>query len=128
MTHHTKLSRREREIMDVLYAQGRASVSDVMERLPEAPGYSAVRSMLNILEDKGHVRHEKDGVRYVYVPTLNREKAKRAEIRRLIRTFFNGSLAEAVAGLLDEASLKLSKDDLNRLEEMLRKARKGEKG
>jgi len=111
--------------MDVLYQKGSATVTDVMESLPEAPGYSAVRSMLRILESKGHIKHQKDGTRYVYVAKVNRERAKRSEIRRLIETFFNGSPVQAVVALLDEASLKLSKEDLSRLEEMLQKARKG---
>src|SRR5215467_3491064 len=111
---HLKLSRRERQIMDVLYQKGQATVTEVMESLPEPPGYSAVRSMLRILESKGHIRHLKDGARYVYVAKLNRDKAKRSEIRRLIETFFNGSAAQAVAALLDESSLKLSQEDLDR--------------
>ena len=122
-----KLSRRERQIMDVLYQKGQASVTEVMESLPEPPGYSAVRSMLRILESKGHIRHLKDGARYVYVAKVNRDKAKRSEIRRLIQTFFDGSPAQAVAALLDEASLKLSQADVDRLEEILQNARKGDK-
>jgi predicted transcriptional regulator len=121
---HLVLSRREREIMDVLYQKGQATVSEVMECLHEAPGYSAVRSLLRILESKGHIKHLKDGTRYVYVARVNRDQAKRSEIRRLIQTFFNGSPAQAVAGLLDESSAKLSEEDLDRLEQLLQKARK----
>src|SRR5262249_36082161 len=124
---HHKLSRRERQIMDVLYKNGRATVTEVMEGIPEAPGYSAVRSMLRILEEKGHVRHETDGAKYVYLPTVNREKAKRSAIRHLIQTFFDGSPGKAVAALLDESSSRLSEAEFNKLEEMLKKARKGEK-
>jgi predicted transcriptional regulator len=124
---HLKLSRRERQIMDVLYQKGQASVSEVMDGLPEAPGYSAVRSMLRILESKGHIKHMKDGARYVYTAKVDREKAKRSEIRRLLQTFFDGSPTQAVAALLDQSSLKLSEEDFLRLEEMLRKARSGEK-
>ena len=122
-TPHLKLSRRERQIMDVLYQKGQATVSEVMDSLPEAPGYSAVRSMLRILENKGHITHMKDGARYVYAAKVDREKVKRFEIRRLLQTFFDGSPTQAVAALLDQSSLKLSDEDFDRLEEMLRKAR-----
>src|SRR5580700_11006607 len=96
-TQHIALSRRERQIMDVLYQKGRATVTEVMEGLPDPPGYSAVRSMLRILESKGHIRHEKDGARFVFLPVVNRDKATRSAIRHLIQTFFNGSPERAVA-------------------------------
>ena len=124
-TPHLKLSRRERQIIDILYQKGQATVSEVMEGLPEAPGYSAVRSMLRILENKGHIKHMTDGARYVYTATVDREKAKRSEIRRLLETFFNGSPTQAVAALLDQSSLRLSEEEFARLEELLRKARNG---
>jgi BlaI family transcriptional regulator, penicillinase repressor len=128
MTLNTlKLSRRERQIMDVLFQKERATVTEVMESLPEAPGYSAVRSLLRILEEKGHIRHETDGARFVFMPNISREKAKRSAVRHLLQTFFDGAPERAVAALLDESSAKLTAADFDRLEEVLRKARKGAK-
>src|SRR5579864_901882 len=95
------LSRRERQIMDILFQRGKASASDVREAMEDAPGYSAVRAMLRVLEEKGHVRHLEEGLRYVYVPTVAREKAKRATVKHLMNTFFNGSPELIVAALLD---------------------------
>src|SRR3954464_2790603 len=94
------LSRRERQIMDVIYRRGRATAAEVLEDIPDPPGYSAVRAMLRLLEDKGHVRHEQDGPRYVYTATVNRDKARRSAMRHLVRTFFDGSTEDAVAALL----------------------------
>ena len=111
--------------MDVLFQKGQATVTEVMESLPEAPGYSAVRSLLRILEEKGHIRHETDGARYVFMPNISREKAKRSAVQHLIQTFFDGAPERAVAALLDESSAKLTAADFDRLEEVLRKARKG---
>src|SRR4051812_5381730 len=88
---HLDLSRRERQIVDILYAKGRATAADVQTALPDPPSYSAVRAMLRILEEKGHVRHEQDGPRYVYVPTVAADRAKKTAIRHVLRTFFNGS-------------------------------------
>ncbi len=113
--------------MDVLYKRGRGTVTEVMGEMPEPPGYSAVRSMLRILEEKGHIRHQTDGAKYVYLPTLNRDKAKRSAIRHLLQTFFDGSAGNAVAALLDESSSRLSEKEFNRLEGILKKARKGGK-
>src|SRR5438045_2970365 len=96
----TQLSRRERQIMDVVYRRGRATAADVLADLPDPPGYSAVRAMLRLLEDKGHVKHEQDGPRYVYVPTVGRDKARKSAMRHLVRTFFDGSTEDAVAALL----------------------------
>src|SRR5215467_4267713 len=97
MASHTSLSRRERQIMDVLYRKGKATAAEVMEAMPDAPGYSAVRTYLAILEKKGHVRHEKDGARFVFSPTVPLQKAKRSAVRHLIETFFGGSRERAVA-------------------------------
>ena len=113
------LSRRERQIMDVLFRQGQATVSDVQSSMPDPPSYSAVRAMLRILEEKGHARHEQDGPRYLYKPVVARERAKRSAMRHLLHTFFEGSHEQAVAALLDEASTSLSEDDLDRLARLI---------
>jgi predicted transcriptional regulator len=121
---HTTLSRRERQIMDVLYQKGRATAADVLEGIPEPPSYSAVRALLRILEQKGHVRHEEADGKYVFIPTMRRDKAKRSAIRHMLDTFFNGSPEEAVAALLDVSSSKLSDDELDRLARLIEKARR----
>src|SRR5512143_3416183 len=108
------LSRRVRQIMDVLFQRGRASAAEVREALPDAPSYPAVRSLLRILEDKGHVRHEEDGLRYVYLPAVAQEKAKRSALRHMVDTFFNGSPGQAVAALLDDSARRLTPEDLDR--------------
>ncbi len=115
------LSRRERQIMDILYARGRATAAEVAAALPDPPGYSAVRALLRILEQKGHVRHEADGVRYLFAPTVPRDRARKSALKNLVQTFFEGSAAQAAAALLDRA--KLSKDDIARLETLIERAR-----
>jgi predicted transcriptional regulator len=122
-TSHT-LSRRERQIMDILYKLGRASAAEVLQRLPDPPSYSAVRAMLRILEEKGHIRHEEENLRYVFLPVVSREKAKRTAIRHLLETFFEGAVEQAVAALLDGPSAKLSSEELARLGALIEKARK----
>jgi predicted transcriptional regulator len=124
---HLHLSRRERQIMDVLYRKGSASAAEVLENMPNPPSYSAVRALLRILEQKGHVRHEESEGRYVFMPTVTRDKAKRSAVRHLVQTFFDGSPEEAVAALLDTSSSKLSDEELDRLQELIDKARKGGK-
>jgi predicted transcriptional regulator len=119
-----ELSRRERQIMDYLYRSGRASAAEVQENLPDPPGYSAVRALLRVLEDKGHVRHEQDGPRYLYVPTLGRDRAKRGALRHVVRTFFDGSKEQVVAALLDDRSTRLSEAELERLSRLIERARK----
>ncbi len=118
------LSRRERQIMDVLYAKGSATAADVQAALPDPPSYSAVRALLRILEEKGHARHEEQGPRYVYLPRVSRERARRSALKRLVSTFFEGSTAQAAAALID--SNTLSRDDLARLSALIEKARKDE--
>lgn len=118
------LSRRERQILDVLYKAERATAADVQAAMPNAPSYSAVRTLLRILEDKGHVRHEQDGTRYVYMPTVERERAKRSAMRHMLNTFFEGSTTQAIAALLDEDPKRLSGEDLDRLKTMIERARK----
>src|SRR5579859_5269089 len=110
---HTALSRRERQIMDILYQRGRASASEIHEALPDRPSYSAVRAKLRVLEEKGHVRHEAEMLRYVYVPTMPRDNARRSALRHMISTFFDGSVEQAVAALLDHSAARLSKEDLD---------------
>lgn len=117
------LSRRERQIVDALFRLGRASAAEVRAELPEAPSYSAVRALLRILEEKGHVRHEQDGPRYVYTPTAGRESAKKSALRHLVQTFFEGSTAQAMSALLDSTSSRLSDQEFERLKNMLEEAR-----
>jgi BlaI family penicillinase repressor len=120
-----KLSRRERQIMDVLYRRQRASAAEIREALPDAPSYSAVRALLRILEEKGHIRHEAKDLRYVYFPTARRERVGPKALRHVVETFFDGSAAQAVATLLDPSTARISEDELDRISELIRKARKG---
>jgi predicted transcriptional regulator len=118
-----ELSRRERQIMDFLYQKGRATAAEVQANIRDPPGYSAVRAMLRVLEEKGHARHEQDGPRYVYVPRVARERAKRQALRHLVQTFFDGSPEQVMAALLDDRSAKLSDEDLDRLARLIDRAR-----
>jgi predicted transcriptional regulator len=118
------LSRRERQILDVLLKAGRATAAEVQQAMPAPPSYSAVRTLLRILEDKGHIRHEQDGARYVYMPTMTRERAKRSALRHLLNTFFEGSATQAIAALLDEDSKRLTPEDWQRLQAAIERARK----
>lgn len=122
-TQH-KLSRRERQIMDVLYRRGRATAAEVHRDLPETPSYSAVRAMLRVLEEKKHIRHEEKDLRYVYVPVVPRDKARRSAVAHMVDTFFEGSAAQAVATLLDVSGKDLSDEDFDRLAALVEKARK----
>jgi predicted transcriptional regulator len=117
------LSRRERQIMDVLYRDRQATAADVLAALPDPPGYSAVRAMLRVLENKGHVRHLVDGTRYVYVPTLARERASRPALAGVLETFFDGSTEKAVAALLELSPSGLSEEELDRLSKLIDQAR-----
>ena len=121
---HHDLSRRERQIMDILYSHGRATASDVQAALPDPPSYSAVRAMLRILEEKGHIRHEQDGPRYLYRPTVARDNAKRSALHHLIQTFFEGSREQAISALLDDHASGLSDAELDRLARLIDKARR----
>jgi len=124
---YLNLSKRERQIMDILYRQGQASAAEVQANLPDPPSYSAVRATLRILEEKGHVHHHQDGPRYVFRPAVARDKATRSAIRHLVRTFFNGSAEQAVTTLLDESTSKLTTEELDRLAGLIDEARsKGE--
>jgi BlaI family penicillinase repressor len=121
---HAHLSRRERQIMDVIYSKGRATAAEVLEAIPTPPSYSAVRAMLRLLEEKGYLRHEQDGPRYVFLPTLSRERARQSAMKQLLQTFFDNSAEQAVAALLDMSRARLSEAELDRLSEMIEKARK----
>ena len=120
-----KLSRRERQIIDILYARGRASSAEVQAALPDPPSYSATRALLRILEEKGHVRHEADGPRYVFAPSVPRDRARRSALKHLLETFFDNSATDAVAALLD--SKKLRPEELDRMEQMIEQVRKERK-
>jgi predicted transcriptional regulator len=121
---HRDLSRRERQIIDILYTRGRATAAEVLSALQDPPSYSAVRAMLRILEEKGHVRHEQDGPRYVYTPTVARDNAKNSALRHVLHTFFDGSASQALSALLDDQSSTLSEAELDRLAGMIERARK----
>ena len=118
------LSRRERQIMDILYRNGKASASDVLNAMPDPPSYSAVRAMLRVLEEKGHIKHQEEGLKYVYAPVVARDKAKRSAVKHVMETFFNGSAEQIVAALLDVSSTKLTRDELDRMAEMIEKAKR----
>jgi len=118
------VSRRERQILDVLYRAGQATAADVQRLIPDPPSYSAVRALLRILEAKGHIRHEQDGSRYVYLPRVGRERVKRPALRHLLNTFFEGSATQAIAAILDDSAGQLSDEDLDRLQSMIDRARK----
>jgi BlaI family penicillinase repressor len=120
---HSNLSRRERQIMDILYQRGRASGAEIHSALPDRPGYSAVRAKLRVLEEKGHVRHEEEALHYVYLPTVPRERAKRSALSHMLDTFFEGSAEQAVAALLDLSSAKLSGAELDRLARLIAEAK-----
>lgn len=118
------LSRRERQIMDILYRLGSATAAEVQEHLPEAPSYSAVRALLRILEDKGHLKHEYDGPRYVYAPIVSRPVAQKSALKQMVRTFFDGSASQAVAALLDMSAKDLSESELERLSNLVEQAKR----
>ncbi|HVE85930.1 MAG TPA: BlaI/MecI/CopY family transcriptional regulator [Myxococcales bacterium] len=120
----TNLSRRERQIMDAIYRLGKASVSEVMDNIPDPPSYSAVRAMLGILETKGHLRHEQEGAKYMYLPMVARERARKTALKSLVQTFFDGSSREAIAALLEMPDGKLSKGELDVLGDLIERAKK----
>ncbi|HWX18697.1 MAG TPA: BlaI/MecI/CopY family transcriptional regulator [Candidatus Binatia bacterium] len=124
MNTEQHLSRRERQIMDVLHARGEATAAEVLAALPEPPGYSAVRALLRILENKGHLKHRREGARYVFVPRTPPEKARRSALNRVVSTFFQGSVTQAMAALLEAADTELSEGELNQLQQMIKEARK----
>lgn len=121
---HSHFSRRERQIMDIVYRLGQATAAEVLENMPDPPSYSAVRTMLRLLEDKGVLKHDQDGPRYVYLPTLSRDKARQSALRQLVQTFFDNSTEQTVAALLDMSKSKMSGEELERLSKLIDKARK----
>jgi predicted transcriptional regulator len=118
------LSRREREMMNIIFARGRATAIEVMESMAEPPSYSAVRATLRVLEQKGHLKHQHDGTRYVYLPTVNREKVRLSALDNLLATFFDGSAANIVATLIDRQKGKMSEDELDELSRLIEQARR----
>jgi len=122
--HHATLSRRERQIMDILYRRGRATAAEVREDLPGSPADSTVRTQLRVLEAKGHVRHEDDGVRYVYVASVPRTAARRSALRHVVETFFDGSVERVVGALLGGEGSRVTDAELQRIADMVAKARK----
>ncbi len=122
-----KLSRRERQIMDVLYGRGRATAAEILAALPDPPSYSAVRALVKVLEDKGHVTHHEEGPRYVFTPSMPRAKARRNAVKHLLQTFFDDSAGEAVASLLGASVGKLKPEELDKIEELIARARKESK-
>jgi len=120
----TELTRREREIMDILHRRGRGSAQEVLEAMKKPPSYSAVRALLRLLEERGHVRHVAQGQRYVYAPTASPSQAKKSALAHVVRTFFSGSVEQAVATLLDGSRAKLTAEELDRLAELVEKARR----
>ena len=121
---HAVLSRRERQIMDILFRRGRATAAEVMADLPGQPSYSTVRTQLRVLEQKGHVRHQEDGIRFVYTPAVARHAARKSALRHVVETFFDGSPERAVAALLGGEAAKLSDEQFDRIAELIAKARK----
>jgi predicted transcriptional regulator len=122
------LTKRERQIMDVLYRLGRATAAEIMQQLDGGPGYSTVRTQLRVLERKGHVKHEELGLRYVYMPTVPRHSARRSALKHLVDTFFDGSTAKAVAALLGGEGSRVTDEELERIEALVRNARNDEPG
>ena len=121
---HASLSRREREMMDIIYEAGRATAAEVRTSMENPPSYSAVRATLRVLEEKGHLKHKQDGPRYVYLTTVPRNKARQSALKHVLHTFFDGSTQSAVATLLDMERQKLSPDELDRLAEMIESAKR----
>ena len=119
----TLLTKRERQIMDALYRLGRATAAEIMAAVPGAPGYSTIRTQLRVLETKGHVKHEEQGLRYVYMPTVPRHSARKSALKHLVDTFFDGSSGKAVAALLGGEASRISDEDLERIAELLKTAR-----
>ena len=118
------LTRREREIMDILYRRGRATAAEVLEDMTNPPTYSAVRALLRILEDEGHIKHVQDGPRYVYLPAVARSDARKSALSHVVTTFFDGSVEQVVATLVESSRSKLSRDELERLAQLIEKAKK----
>ncbi|MGK2856881.1 MAG: BlaI/MecI/CopY family transcriptional regulator [Thermoanaerobaculia bacterium] len=124
MPKRDTLSRREREMMDIVYRKGQATAGEILEAMADPPSYSAVRATLSVLERKGHLRHADDGTRYVYKPTVNRERAKASALDHVVSTFFDGSVTSLVAALLERPKQEIPKEELDQLVELIEQARK----
>jgi predicted transcriptional regulator len=124
MPDNNTLSRRERQIMDILYRLGSATAAEVQENIADAPSYSAIRALLRILEDKGHIKHAYDGPRYVYAPIVSRPAAQKSALKQIVKTFFDGSTSNAVAALLDMSGNDLSEAELERLSKLVEEAKR----
>ncbi|MFA6956994.1 MAG: BlaI/MecI/CopY family transcriptional regulator [Thermoanaerobaculia bacterium] len=124
MPKRDPLSRREREMMDIVYRKGQATAGEILESMAEPPSYSAVRATLSVLERKGHLRHEDDGTRYVYKPTVNRERAKASALDHVVSTFFDGSVTGVVAALLERPKREIPREELDELLSLIEQARR----
>ena len=124
MASTVELSRRERQIMDILYKLGRATAAEVLSQMPDELSYSTVRAQLRVLEEKGHARHEEKDLKYVYMPTVPRDKARRSALRHVMETFFNGSPEEMLAALVDHSAARLSHEELDRIADLISRAKK----
>ena len=124
MKGQKNLSRRERQIMDIVYELDEATVAQVLEHIPDPPSYSSIRALLKVLEEKGHLRHRQEGPRYIYSPTLARETARENALKHIMKTFFDNSTEEVVAALLDIADVELSEQEYKRLSDLIKKAQK----
>lgn len=124
MKGQKNLSRRERQIMDIIYELNEATVAQVLDKIPSPPSYSSIRALLRVLEEKGHLVHKQEGPRYIYSPTLSREKARKNALKHVMKTFFDNSTEDIVAALLDISDDNLSKQDYQRIQELIKKARK----
>jgi len=122
-TPEKSLTRREREIMDIIYRRGRATAQEVLDELPDPPSYSAVRALLRLLEERGHVKHAQEGQKYVYAPSVPRSDARKSALAHVVKTFFAGSVDQAVATLVESSQSKLSRADLDRLSEIIERAK-----
>jgi predicted transcriptional regulator len=122
--HEHRLSRRERQIMDILHARQQATAAEVLDALPDPPSYSAVRALLRILEEKGHARHRQESNRYIYLPRASRQTASRSALKRVVSTFFQGSVAQAMAALLDDSDARLSDAELEQMRQLIERAKK----
>ena len=123
-SQHEQLSRRERQIMDILYRRGEATVAEVLQELPDPPSYSSVRALIRILEEKGHLRHREDGPRYIFAPSLSKHRAQRSMLQSVLTNFFDGSREQLLAALLDDADGGLHPKELENLSELIDQARK----
>jgi BlaI family transcriptional regulator, penicillinase repressor len=117
------LSRRERQVMNIIYAKGRATATEIHAALPDPPTFSATRAIIRTLEEKGHIRHEEQGLKYIYLPVVPADKARRSALSNVVATFFQGSPSRLLATLLDSSASKISDEELRELEDLIRKAR-----